>query len=123
MKISNQLFIYRHIISTTRYKMLLDGEYCVGRDRRIPRAALQRYKSFSFEYLYLSRNNQALLNITGMGHSVFNNLIKKFKPYHHYYTFDEFSGEIREKKCYINGKQKGSKRDMSDVGCLCLAPV
>ena len=71
--------------------MLLDGEDRVRRDRRIPRAALQRYKSSSFEYLYLSRNDQALLNVTGMDHSVFDNLLQKFKPYYHYYTFDEFS--------------------------------
>ena len=53
------------------YKSQLDSDEKLNRDKRIPRAALTRYKYSSFKYLYLSGNDQALINATGHDHTSF----------------------------------------------------
>ena len=100
--------------------MTLDEFERRKRDRRIPRVALKPYSRSSFEYLYNSLNDQALLNATGCDHRAFNILLKKFHPYYHAYTFHQETGIIRRKKCHMNGTPMGRKRDMSSVGCLGL---
>ena len=52
----------------TNYKDLLSDKDRIRRDRRIPRAALLKFDYSSFNYLYKSGNDQALLNATGHDH-------------------------------------------------------
>ena len=79
------------------FKQLLDDEDKRRRDRRYPRAALQVYKYSSFQYLYLSGNNQALLNATCRDHHTFTLLLNKFKYTYNYHMYSH-DGTIRKKK-------------------------
>ena len=72
-----------------RYKMLLDEEGRRRYDRRYPRAALRTYKYASFQHLYESRCDQALLNAMWHDFMSFNNLLKLFAPFYYYHTFDQ----------------------------------
>ena len=79
------------------YKSQLDIDEKLNRDKRIPRAALTRYKYSSFKYLYLSGNDQALINATGHDHTSFSKLLHKFKPIYDLYMWDENELCIRRK--------------------------
>ena len=68
------------IVCTSSYRQLLEYDERVRRDRRIPRCALRTFKYSSFNYLFVSGNNQALLNATGHDHRTFAILLEKFKP-------------------------------------------
>ena len=82
------------------FKQLLDDEDKRRRDHRYPRAALRVYKYSSFQYLYSSGNNQALLNATGHDHQTFLLLLDNFK-----YTYDHHmilhDGTIRKKRLKV----------------------
>ena len=58
------------------YKDIISMEGRRRRDRRIPRCALRSYAYSSFRTLYLSGNDQALLNLTGFDHSTFLNSLQ-----------------------------------------------
>ena len=73
------MIMYYYMMSTSSYRQLLDDEEKCRRDRRIPRCALRKFKYSSFKYLFVSGNNQALLNATGHDHRTFGILLGKFK--------------------------------------------
>ena len=79
MKLSKTMIMHYYMMSTSSYRQLLDDEEKCRRDRRIPRCALRTFKYSSFKYLFVRRNNQALLNATGHDHRIFGILLGKFK--------------------------------------------
>ena len=121
MKLSaSYLLWYGNWLQGAKYRHILDDDDRRRRDRRMPRVALKRYIRSSFRHLYLSGNEQALLNCTGCNHHTFFNLLAKFEPYFDLYTFEDGTGIIRLKKVDKNGNVLGMKRDMTAEGCLGL---
>ena len=106
--------------TTTLYKKWLSEEDRRRRDRRIPRSALRMWNFSSFRYLYLSGNNQALINATGHDHASFNKLLKLFEKTYLYWTWDRKRLIICRKVLDINGYPCGRHRDLSPIGCLGL---
>ena len=99
------------------FKQLLDDEDKRRRDRRYPRASLRVYKYSSFEYLYTSGNNQALLNATGHDHRTFALLLSKFRYTYDYHMLSH-DGTIRKKRVENDGSPKGRPRDLNAIGAL-----
>ena len=101
---------------------MLEDDERRRRDRRIPRSALNKYSHSPFMCLFLSGNDQALLNATGHDHSSFRKLLVVFEPLYDTFTWDHQFRYIRRKKIDpISGKPKGGKkRDMTACGCLGL---
>ena len=91
---------------STPYKRWLDEDERRRRDRRNPRMSLRTFRYSSFYKVYASRCDQALLNATGHDFNSFDNLLRLFVPYYHYYTFDDEIGAIRKKKLR-DGKPDG----------------
>ena len=85
------------------------------RDRRYPRISLRRYEESPFHYLYESKNDQALLNATGVDHEEFGKLLHKFKPLFDNHTIDEKQGTLVRKE-----SKKGRKRSIDAAGVLGL---
>ena len=85
------------------------------RDKRYPRCSVAPWKDCPFKFLLDSRNDQALLNATGLTFHSFNELLDVFRPYYYAYTFDLASGQIRK----IKGKN-GRKRELPAEGALGL---
>lgn len=50
------------------------------RQRRIPRASLQSVTQSAWHRLYFSKNDQALITLTGLDHATFAYLLQKFEP-------------------------------------------
>ena len=92
------IMLYDHFNEKGRsYKTDLDKQERLNCDKCIPRIVLKKYKYSSFKYVYLSGDDQDLVNATGYDHSSFNNLLHKFKPIHDTYMCDLETGLIREK--------------------------
>jgi hypothetical protein len=68
------MYLYYGLFPSS-YKDLLDDEERTHCDYCIPRTALRTYKYSSFRYLFLSSNDQALLNATGNDHASFRKLL------------------------------------------------
>ena len=77
------LYVY---LESSTYASLLDEAGRLQRDHRYPRISLLPFRYSSFQHLYLSRNEQALLNATGFDHHTFDLLLQKFKPYYDFYN-------------------------------------
>ena len=118
MKLS-RVAVCLEMMDSTPYKRYLDEEERLMRDKRYPRSALRTYKYSSFQRLYESKNDQALVNATGHNFYSFENLLSLFAPYYHYYTYDDKLELIRP-KVLENGRPKGRPRDMTACGCLGL---
>ena len=102
------------------YKRWLSSEDRQRRDRRIPRCALRKWNFSSFRYLYISGNNQALINATGHDHTSFRKLLRLFSDLYIYWTWDLKTNLIRPKILDVNGYPCGRQRDLSPIGCLGL---
>ena len=120
MKVSHKLLLIAASGNSQSYKMWLSAEERRLRDQRIPRCALQPWRFSSFRYLYLSGNDQALINATGHDHQSFRRLLELFSSYYTYWTWDEKTRQIRRKKLDLTGYSCGRPRNMSAVGCLGL---
>jgi hypothetical protein len=120
MLLSTIILYYQFIENEIPYKEWLTLEERQRRDRRVPRCALRPYKYSSFQYLYISGDQQALINATGHDHQSFNALLQLFGPTYKYWTFEDCTGKIRRKILDINGEPLGRQRDMPAVGCLGL---
>ena len=84
------VFLYCKMIeSKSTYKDSLDHEDRLQRDRHIPHPALKEFKYSSFRYLYISGNNQTLMNATSHDHNSFNLLLNKLKHSYDYNMMDE----------------------------------
>ena len=70
---SSYLIWYGNWLQSAQYKHLLDDIDKRNRDCRIPRIALKKYAFSAFRHLYLSGNEQALLNCTGSDYLSFQN--------------------------------------------------
>ena len=105
---------------TNIYKHSLSIEGRRRRDMRVPRAALKKFRFSSFRQLFLSRNDQALLNATGHDHRSFNMLLRKFKRTYEYYMVDKDTGRIRPKLLDIDGESMGKPRDLTALWALGL---
>ena len=89
-------------------------------DRHYPWSSLKPYFYLCFKTLYLSRNNQALINATGHGHKSFHSLFLLFYPYYKYWTVDVESGCISREVLYSNKESGGRQRYISAIGYLGL---
>jgi hypothetical protein len=78
--------------------------------------ALRTYEESPFAFLLASRNDQALLNATGVDHAEFSSLLSKFQPLFDCYTVDERTGAIVEKPT----ANRGRKRSIDAAGALGL---
>ena len=74
------------------------------------------YSESPFKYLYDSKNDQALLNATGVDHREFSRLLSVFGPTFERYTYDEVAGLVRKKQSI----KKGRPRSLPAEGCLGL---
>ena len=104
----------------TKYRYLLSDKDKIRRDRRIPRAALRKFNYSSFNYLYKSGNDQALLNATGHDHRSFKKLLSMFKYFYDFYMVDPYTGRIRAKVLDKYGKVKGTPHELPAFGALGL---
>ena len=113
--------LYAYISDDTfPFRQLICEEEMKRRDQRYPCTAVKPYFYSSFKYLFLSKNDQALINATGHDHKSFHSLLLLFYPYYMYWTVDICTGKIRKKVLYRNGEPMGRQRDMSAIGCLGL---
>ena len=121
MKLSN-FVLFQAIIDEKKdtYKNSLHIEGRRRRDRRVPREALKKFRFSSFRHLFMSRNDQALLNATGHDHRSFNMLLRKFKRTYDYYMIDRDTGRIRPKVLDRDGAPMGKPRDLTALGALGL---
>jgi hypothetical protein len=83
---------------TETYKSTLTPEDRRRRDRRIPRCSIRHYNESAFKYLHNSNNDQGLLNLTGLDHASFNELLGLYKPYYKLYTWDDKKKGVRKLK-------------------------
>ena len=90
------------------------------RDRRYPRIAIQYYEQSSFKYLFLSGDEQALLNACGVDHKVFDELLAVFQPIYDTHTYDRETGHIKKLKLSPQGVPRGVTRHLDATGCLGL---
>ena len=120
-QIALNFYIYtEYVLESSVYKSILDDEakhYC---NRRYPSVAVKKIIYSSFRHLYLSRNDQALLNCTDYDHRTLAVIVRKFHPYYAYYTFDEEIGMIHPKIFCQDNTPYERAWDMCGVGCLGL---
>ena len=90
------------------------------RDRRYPRIAVQYYEQSSFRYLFLSGDEQALLNACGVDHKVFDEILQLFEPVYNTHTYDRETGHIKKKRLSPEGVPRGVPRHLDATGCLGL---
>jgi DDE superfamily endonuclease len=101
-------------LSWKQHNLTIEGRR--RRDRRYPRSAIKPYSKSPFVYLLNSRNDQALLNATGVDFDEFNQLLIQFQPVFDSFTVDESTGKIVAKTRY----NKGRKRSIDAKGALGL---
>ena len=90
--------LYAHFNDKGRlYKTDLDEQERLNRDKYIPCIALKRYTYSSFRYLFLSGNDQALVNVTGHDNVSFSRLLHKYNLTHDTYLLDLETRLIRKK--------------------------
>ena len=85
------------------------------RDKRIPRCALRFFNDSAWLHMFMSGNDQALLNMTGVTHQAFRLLLDVFDPYWDAYVVDR-EGNIRVRK----KTKRGRPRIISSLGGLGL---
>ena len=92
------------------------------RDRRYPRASVQFYEQSPFRYIFLSGDEQALLNACGVDHKVFDELLQRFQPVFDTHTLDRATGHIKKMKLLADGtpRQHPVDRHLDATGCLGL---
>ena len=98
-----------------RFKDLLNEEGRKRRSRQIPRVALQDPTESSWQTLYESGDDAALITVTGFDHNAFQELLKIYKPYYDGYSPWTGNGDGRT-YCEINpskGKGRGAPRIIS----------
>lgn len=106
---------------SARFKACLSLEGSHRRDRRIPREALVDPTYSAWEKLYQSRNDQALITVTGFDHRAFAMLLEPFK-----YLFDNFTpwtgtnDGSNFKRIEPNNLQGGRPRMINASACLGL---
>jgi DDE superfamily endonuclease len=99
--------------------MLTDVDRCI-RDRRIPRIALLDPQASPWEHLYSSKNNQALITLTGFDHKSFAELVTLFEPYFMNYTPWNFNGVTKLKRVDPLKRLGGRPRKVNAKSCLAL---
>ena len=102
------------VLSTSSHRQLLEDDEKLRRDRRIPRCAIRVYKYSSFQYLFTSGNNQALLNATGHDHHTFSLLLEKFRFTYDNHTVQEYTNRI------VYKRKIGRPRYLNATGALGL---
>ena len=118
---SRSLLTLYLLCKSASYKSFLSPEGRKLYDKRIPRCALRKYEFSPFKYLYDSGNDQALMNMTGLTHARFNEIIALYTPYYNRYTWDRKKKGVRKLKVDRNGQPRhGRKRHMDAVGSLGL---
>lgn len=106
----------KHTRYQKKYYKSLDAVRRRLRDRRIPRVALQDPATCSWNRLYNSGNDQALITLTGLDFATFHWLERMFTPIHDNYSpFVSPDGRIVR----INNN-RGRKRLMNGKDCLAL---
>ena len=71
--------------------------------------------------MYDSKNDQALLNTTGLDHKTFQELVDLYAPYYLRYMWDKGTKKVRRKKLDKHGRPYRRKpRDMDAIGSLGL---
>ena len=90
------------------------------RDRRYPRASVGYYEQSPFKYIYLSGDEQALLNACGVDHKVFNELLQLFEPVYDAHTIDRETGHIKKRRLSPEGLPRGNARHLDATGGLGL---
>jgi hypothetical protein len=64
------------------------------RDQRYPKVSLCLYGKSPFVYMLNSRNDQALLNVTGVDFTEFDLLLNRFQPLFESFTVNESTGTV-----------------------------
>ena len=79
------------------YKTDLNEQEKVNRDKCVPCIALKRCNYSSFKYVFISGDDQALVNATEYDHSLFSNLLHELKSTYDAYFSDPETGLIHNK--------------------------
>ena len=111
---------YCYLVHEKTYKQRLSVEERRRYSRKIPRCALRRYNDFPFRFLFDNGNDQSILNITGIDHRVFRELLQIFEPNYRKYTIDPETMNVRQLKLDRNGNPYGRKRELDAIGGLAL---
>ena len=111
-------FIWSNLQQQSSFHDSLSPDERRLRDRRYPRRSVARWNHSPFKFLLDSRDDQAILNATGLDLASFYELLAAFEPYYHEYTFDAKTGTIRK----LKGKN-GRKREVPAEGALGLVLV
>lgn len=93
------------------------------RDRRIPREALLEPEQSPWTHLYHSRNDQALITVTGFDHAAFSAMLYDFCPY--FYNFTPWTGKhdgttYKALRSASNTSTPGRPRKIKAHACLGL---
>ena len=113
--------LHDYLLHNTSYHSLLPPEERRRRDRRLPRCSIRKYKHSPFKYMYDSKNEQALLNTTGLDHRTFQELLILYEPFFKKYMWDKKKKKVRLMKLDKFGRPYRRKpRDMDAAGSLGL---
>ena len=81
----------------------------------------EKYNLSPFKYMYNSKNEQALLNTTGLDHRTFQELLNLYEPFFKKYMWDKKRKKVRLMKVDKFGRPYRRKpRDMDAAGSLGL---
>ena len=119
-KISNYLFYLNLLHRESSYSSRLSYDDRRRRARKIPRCAIRRHQDSPFRFLYHSSNDQAMLNITGLDHAVFRQLLVLFEPVYRLHTYDYTTNRIRKLKLRRDGTPYGRPRELDAAAGLGL---
>jgi len=126
MKLADELILFL-LLKKKRQKFIhsrnrkvffkqLSTEARKRRRRCIPRDALHMPEDSGWRKLYNSRNDQALITLTGLDHFAFDYLESKFRTYYDGYSPYGMDGCAKQK----HQSNKGRKRLMNSKDCLGL---
>ena len=103
MDASDALIAYFILFDDSDDENELSSEDRRRRDRRYPRASVQFYEQSPFRYIFLSGDEQALLNACGVDHKVFDELLQRFQLVYDTHTYDRETGHIKKKRLSPEG--------------------
>ena len=113
-KLSKQKFV--HSRNRKVFYKRLSKEAKKRRHRSIPWEALHMPEDSGWRKLYNSKNDQALITLTGLDHAAFEYLESKFRLYYDDYSPYGSDGYVKRKE----QTNKGRKRLMNSEDCLGL---
>lgn len=114
------LLLFLNLSKARKWKSYMTMEGVWRRDRRIPRIALVDPAASPWSRLYESRNDQALITVTGFDHASFHSLLFFFEPFFHGYTPWVGAGDGTQFRRLKKTEKRGRRRLLDSRMCLGL---